>query len=83
MLAVSDGRNEQRIPLKPQKADDFIFCQTRKMFNHVEVMHQDRLPLSTLSPWLRIIGEITGFSQVVSGYALRYAGGKALDGSGE
>lgn len=82
LITISDGRNQQPIPIKHSKAQDFVFCKTRKMFNHVEVLHGQRLPLSTLSPWLKKIGEITGFRDVVRGYCFRYAGGKLLDGSG-
>ncbi len=49
----------------------------------MKVLHNERLPLSTLSPWLRTIGEVTGMLQVVRGYVLRYAGGKVLDSNGE
>jgi Protein of unknown function (DUF3435) len=49
----------------------------------VKVLHEEKLPLSTLSPWLRVIGEVTGLLQVVRGYVLRYAGGKVLDSNGQ
>lgn len=83
MLNIGRGRNQLPLPLYPRKVDHFVFCKTKKTFNEVEVLHGECLPLSTISPWLRIIGEVTGLLQVVRGYVLRYAGGKVLDNSGE
>lgn len=75
-LDIGRGRNQLPLSLDPRKAHHFVFCKTRKMFNGVEVLHDERLPVSTLSPWLMIIVEVTGLLQVVRGYVLRYAGGK-------
>lgn len=40
------------------------------------------LPYTTIEPWVKKIGVITGFPQVTRPYSLRYGAGTALDSSG-
>lgn len=49
-LDIGQGRNQLPLPLNPRMAHHFVFCKTRKTFNEVKVLHDKRLPLSTLSP---------------------------------
>lgn len=44
---------------------------------------QEALPDSTVRPWLRKLGEITGMEKICHPYILRYAAGKAFDSCGE
>lgn len=44
---------------------------------------QEVLPDSTIRPWLRKLGEITGMEKICHPYVLRYAAGKAFDSCGE
>jgi hypothetical protein len=37
------------------------------------------LPYSTLAPWMKTLGAMTGFRQIARPYTLRYGKGKAFD----
>ncbi|KAJ0418433.1 hypothetical protein BJY00DRAFT_302823 [Aspergillus carlsbadensis] len=56
-----------------------------RAFNQVDgisISPNKPLPYSTLLPWVKMIGAITGFWQVTRPYSLRYGAGMALDSSG-
>lgn len=59
-----------------------IFRKSCRTVRGIEISHEP-LPDSTLRPWLRKIGEITGMDKVCHPYVLRYAAGKAFDGCGK
>jgi hypothetical protein len=40
------------------------------------------LPYTTLEPWVKKVGAITGFQQITRPYSLCYGAGTALDSSG-
>jgi len=48
----------------------------------VEISPTEVLRNSTLRPWVKKVGEVTGFEQVTGLYTLRRAAGKELDSSG-
>ncbi|KAI1676344.1 DUF3435 domain containing protein [Pyrenophora tritici-repentis] len=81
-LKIPPGRNE--LPLRLNRTLDNIpvFRKALQTSNGWEISPNEPLPYSTLLPWIRTLGEITGFAQVTRPYSLRYAGGKAFNENG-
>jgi hypothetical protein len=50
-----------------------------KTFSRVKILHDKHFPLSTLLPWLRVIGKVTDLCQIVREYVLQYTEGKVLN----
>ncbi|KAJ5066003.1 C2H2 finger domain protein [Bipolaris maydis] len=78
-LKIPPGRNE--LPLRLNRTLDNVpvFRKAVQTLNGWDVSPTEPLPYSTLLPWIRTLGEITGFAQVTRPYSLRYAGGKAFN----
>jgi hypothetical protein len=68
--------------LDPALDDVPVFRQTERSLQGTGISTNKCLPYSTLLPWVKSIGTITGFRQVARPYSLRYGAGKALDNSG-
>ncbi|KAF1364477.1 hypothetical protein EJ07DRAFT_27239, partial [Lizonia empirigonia] len=82
-LQIPVGRNELPLRLN-QKLDNVpIFRKAVRTINGWSISPDEHLPYSTLLPWIRILGEITGFAQVTRPYSMRYAGGKAFNENGD
>ena len=81
-LYIPDGCNELPLLLDPALDDVPIFRQTERMLQGISISSNRPLLCSTLLPWVKKIGAITGFRQVARPYSLRYGAGKALDSSG-
>ncbi|EMD66386.1 hypothetical protein COCSADRAFT_85560, partial [Bipolaris sorokiniana ND90Pr] len=81
-LKIPPGRNE--LPLRLNRTLDNVpvFRKAVQTLNGWDVSPTEPLPYSTLLPWIRTLGEITGFAQVTRPYSLRYAGGKAFNENG-
>lgn len=82
-LTIRPGRNE--LPLRlSQKLDNIpVFRKAVQTVHGWDISPSEPLPYSTLLPWIRTLGEITGFAQVTRPYSLRYAAGKAFNENGK
>ncbi|KAJ5248104.1 hypothetical protein N7524_012064 [Penicillium chrysogenum] len=81
-LHIRDGCNELPLLLDPALDDVPVFRQTERTLQGIGISTDKCLPYSTLLPWVKSVGSITGFRQVARPYSLRYGAGKALDNSG-
>jgi hypothetical protein len=59
-----------------------VFRMSDRNFHGIGISPNRPLPYSTLEPWVKQIGVITGIRQVTRPYSLRYGAGTALDNSG-
>jgi len=82
-LYIEPGRNELPLPLHPDLDNIPVFRRSIKAFHGYEVSPDQPLQYSTLLPWIKDLGTITGFRQVARPYSLRYGAGKAFDENGE
>ena len=75
------GLNEQKLPLKTELDNEFIFCQAVREANGVRIARE----LQATTYWMRyrmkIGGLITSFEQVTKPYVLRYGAAKGLNES--
>lgn len=81
-LYIPDGCNELPLLLDPALDDVPILRQTERTLQGISISANKPLLYSTLLPWVKKVGAITGFRQVARPYSLRYGAGKALDSSG-
>ncbi|KAF2844126.1 C2H2 finger domain protein [Plenodomus tracheiphilus IPT5] len=81
-LSIPQGRNELSLGLDPTLDDIPVFRKAVRTLHGWEISPNEPFPYSTLLPWLRTLGEVTGFAQVTRPYSLRYAGGKAFNENG-
>jgi hypothetical protein len=82
-LTIPLGRNELSLRLNRMLDDIPVFRKAVRTMDGWGISPDEPLPYSTLLPWIRILGEVTGFAQVTRPYSLRYAGGKAFNESGK
>jgi hypothetical protein len=73
-----------KLPLLIDPALDHVplFRQSVRTLQGIAISANGPLLYSTLLPWVKKMGELTGFRQVARPYSLRYGAGKALDSSG-
>lgn len=81
-LRIRDECNELRLQLDPAMDDVPVFRMSERTFNGIGISPNKPLPYSTLEPWVKKMGVITGIRQVTRPYSLRYGAGTALDNSG-
>ncbi|KAJ5507903.1 hypothetical protein N7527_010046 [Penicillium freii] len=81
-LNIPEDCNELPLLLDPALDDVPVFRQTERSLQGMSISPDKPLPYSTLLPWVKTIGVITGFRQVARPYSLRYGAAKALDNSG-
>ena len=81
-LDIPPGLNKLRLPLRPSMDNVPVFRRLVKTLNGWKISRDLPLPYSTLLPWIKKLGVITGFRQIARPYTLRYAAGKAFDESG-
>jgi hypothetical protein len=81
-LRILDGCNELRLQLDPKLDEVPVFRMSERTLQGIGISPNRPLPYSTLEPWIKKIGAITGFRQVTRPYSLRYGAGTALDSSG-
>ena len=81
-LYVEDFKNEQQVPLKSELDDVYIFRQSRKTLDSIEVPFDSHLKYSTLLPWVKKIGWLVGLVNVIP-YGLRYNAAAEFDASGK
>ena len=82
-LYIPPSRNELPLRLNRELDNVPVFWKAVKTSNGLVVSEDKPLPYSTLLPWIRALGQITGFAKVTRPYSLRYAGGKAFNENGK
>lgn len=82
-LYIEPGRNELPLRLSRKLDNVPVFRQSVRTTNGWAISPDKPLLYSTLAPWTRKLGEITGFAQVSRPYALRYGAGKAFNENGK
>jgi Protein of unknown function (DUF3435). len=82
-LRIRDECNELRLLIDPAMDDVPVFRMSERTLDGIGISPIMPLPYSTLEPWVKKIGVITGIRQVTRPYSLRYGAGAALDSSGE
>lgn len=82
-LVIPPGRNELPIRLKRSLDNIPVLRKPVRTLHGWDISPTEALPYATLLPWIRTLGEITGFAQVTRPYSLRYAGGKAFNENGK
>ncbi|KAF2031734.1 hypothetical protein EK21DRAFT_99467 [Setomelanomma holmii] len=81
-LTIPPGRDELRLHLNQSLDNIPVFRKAVRTLHGWDISPDEPLSYSTLLPWIRTLGEITGFAQVTRPYSLRYAGGKAFNENG-
>ncbi|KAH1663038.1 hypothetical protein KXX46_006053, partial [Aspergillus fumigatus] len=81
-LRIPDGCNELPLRIDPALDDVPIFQMSEQTMQGISISPDKPLPYTTIEPWVKKIGVITGFPQVTRPYSLRYGAGTALDSSG-
>ncbi|KAI2479406.1 DUF3435 domain containing protein [Pyrenophora tritici-repentis] len=81
-LTIPPGRNQLSLRLNRMLDDIPVFRKAVRTLHGWDISPNEPLPYSTLLPWIRTLGELTGFAQVTRPYSLRYAGGKAFNENG-
>jgi hypothetical protein len=81
-LVIPQGLKELRLRIKEELDDVPLFRKVVRTPQGYKVSPTERLAYSTLLPWIRSLGQITGFAQVTRLYSLRYGGGKAFNDNG-
>ncbi|KAK3081938.1 hypothetical protein LTS18_011177, partial [Coniosporium uncinatum] len=82
-LDIPPGCNALPLPLDPRMDDVYVFRRSVRTRTGWKVSPDLSLPRWTVSPWIKRLGEITGFLQVARPYCLRYGAGKAFDDNGQ
>jgi hypothetical protein len=82
-LEIPPGRNELRLHLNQALDNIPVFRKAVRTPDGWAISPTEPLPYSTLLPWIRTLGKITGFAQVARPYSLRYAAGKAFNENGK
>jgi hypothetical protein len=82
-LQIEPGRNELPLRLNRKLDDVPVFRRSVRTSNGWAISPDKPLPYSTLLPWIKKLGQITGFAEVTRPYSLRYGGGKAFNENGK
>jgi len=80
-LKVLKGLNEQPLPLRDEKKDEFIFCEAVREAQGVRIARELQLSSGSVRFRMKVGGEITGFGQVLKPYNLRDGAAKGLNES--
>lgn len=81
-IRIREECNELKLQLDSAMDDVPVFRTSERTLNGIGISPAKPLPYSTLEPWVKKIGAITGIRQVTRPYSLRYGAGTALDNSG-
>ncbi|KAL2783868.1 hypothetical protein BJX66DRAFT_317676 [Aspergillus keveii] len=81
-LQIREKCNELLLRLDSALDDVLVFRMSDPTLQGISISPNKPLPYSTLLPWVKTIGAITGFRQVTRPYSLRYGAGTVLDSSG-
>lgn len=80
---IEDFLNQQRLPLKAEYKNVYIFRRPIKTVHGVEVpLDAPRLRYSSILPQIKKVGYLLGMVNVIP-YSLRYNAGARFDASGE
>lgn len=82
-LQIREQCNELRLQLDPELDDVPVFRMSERTLSGIGISPSKALPYSTLEPWVKRMGVLTGIKQITRPYSLRYGAGSALDGSGK
>jgi hypothetical protein len=82
-LTIPLGRNQLPLRLNPMLDNIPVFRKAVRTLHGWNISSHEPLPYSTLLPWIRTLGEVTGFAQVTRPYSLIYGGGKAFNENGK
>ncbi|CAG8982679.1 hypothetical protein HYALB_00000958 [Hymenoscyphus albidus] len=82
-LDIRPGYEQLPLHLKPEKANIPVFRKSIKTVYGWEILPDQQLPYSTLLPWMKKLGVLTGFPQITRPYGLRYGAGNAFNQSGD
>lgn len=82
-LYIPTGQNELSLHLKPALDDIPVFRKAVRNSTGWTISPTEQLPYATLLPWMKRLGEISGFKQIARPYSLRYGAGKAFNQDGE
>lgn len=81
-LDIRPGYKQLPLHLKPEMANIPIFRKSVNTLYGWEISPDQQLPYSTLLPWMKKLGVLTGFPQITRPYGLRYGAGNAFNQSG-
>ncbi|KAH7119589.1 C2H2 finger domain protein [Dendryphion nanum] len=81
-LSIPSVRNDLPLRLNRKLDDTPVFRRADRGPSGWAISDKEPLLYSTLLPWIKALGRITGFRQVARPYSLRYAGGKAFNENG-
>ncbi|KAI1913309.1 hypothetical protein LOZ12_002725 [Ophidiomyces ophidiicola] len=80
-LNVLPGLNEQRLPLREELANKYVFCEAIQQGEVVRLALDLKYSYGKLKYRMKKGGEITGFFQIVKPYVLRNGAAKAYNKS--
>lgn len=82
-LFLEGGRQQMEVPLKPEKAEHYVFCKVEATKGKIRFQRDQRISLGSLSGQLQTFGEIAGFKWSLFTHRFRYGGGTILNESGK
>ncbi|KAK4148490.1 C2H2 finger domain protein [Chaetomidium leptoderma] len=82
VLDIHPEEQELPLPLKESLNKMFVFRKAVAMLAGYE-MSEEGIPYSTMAPWIKRIGELTGFKFSTIPYNLRYNAASEFDKSGD
>lgn len=80
-LKVLSGLGEQKLPLKEELDEEFIFCQAVREADCVRIARDSQATTDWMRYRMKKGGDITGFADVTKPYGLRDGAAKALNDS--
>ncbi|EGC46846.1 C2H2 finger domain-containing protein [Histoplasma capsulatum var. duboisii H88] len=81
-LKIPDDTYQIELHLDPALNEVPVFRRSERTMERIEISATEALTYSTIRPWIRRVGELSAFRDIVRPYSLRYGAGKALDNSG-
>ncbi|PGG95045.1 hypothetical protein AJ79_10301 [Helicocarpus griseus UAMH5409] len=81
-LKIPEDTYQLELHLEPALNNVPVFRKSERTLEQIEISASEALTYSTIRPWIRRIGELSAFRDIVRPYSLRYGAGKALDNSG-
>ena len=82
-LILEGGRQQMEVPLKPEKAENYVFCRIEVIKGRIKCHRDQPISVSSLSAQFQTFGEIAGFKWSLFTHRFRYGGGTILNESGK